>query len=289
MFVYFTDSDTDMTPAIAAKYGYHIISMPYSIDGETIYPYESFSEFDAHTFYDSLRGGVLPTTSAISTEKYKAYFEPILAAGNDILYIHFSASMSATFDSMRVAVKELLEKYPDRRFETIDTKGISICALAILEEIGDMILAGKTADEIIAWSKTEVDHYATYFFADNLKFFKRSGRVSGLTAAMGTVIGIRPIISMCANGKMENIGKERGKIKAIERLVQYVEELGDNIRDHHIIVGHADAPELAEQLKAAIYEKIGSDLNIETVYVNPTAGSHCGPDSLGVVFHATRR
>ena len=77
MLVLFTDTDTDITPAEAKEFGYHLISMPYSIDGETTYPYEDFETFDAHAFYDQLRAGALPNTSAISTQRYTDYFEPI--------------------------------------------------------------------------------------------------------------------------------------------------------------------------------------------------------------------
>ena len=126
MLVLFTDTDTDITPKAAKEYGYHLISMPYSIDGVTTYPYEDFEEFDAHAFYDQLRGGVLPKTSAISAESYKKYFEPHFKNGDDILYVHFSRAMTATFDAMDAAVKELKEKYPERSFYTIDTKGITL-------------------------------------------------------------------------------------------------------------------------------------------------------------------
>ena len=110
MLILFTDTDTDLTLKKAKEFGYHLISMPYSIDGETTYPYEDFEEFDAHAFYDRLRNGALPKTSGISAESYKKYFEPHFQNGDDILYVHFSAAMTATFEAMNVAVKELLEK-----------------------------------------------------------------------------------------------------------------------------------------------------------------------------------
>ncbi|MBQ2191627.1 MAG: DegV family protein [Clostridia bacterium] len=116
MLVLFTDTDTDVTPEIAAKYGYRLISMPYSIDGKTVYPYVDFDKFDSHAYYDMLRSGVIPNTSALNKENYITYFEPVFAEGNDILYVHFSRAMSATFESMDQAVRELLEKYPERKF-----------------------------------------------------------------------------------------------------------------------------------------------------------------------------
>ena len=285
----FTDTDTDITPAVAAEYGYRLISMPYSVDAKTVYPYVDFNEFEAHKFYDMLRNGVLPTTSAISKERYIEYFEPEFAAGNDILYVHFSRAMTVTFNAMDEAVAELKAKYPTRQFHEIDTKGITTISYTIVREVGDLLKAGKTLEEVLDWAKTEVDKFAMYFFADDLKFFRRSGRVSGLAATMGTLIGIRPIIYMSQEGKMVSCGKEKGRLKAMERLVQQVADLGDDFKSHRFVIGHTDAPELAEEVGKMIRERFGDDFPIEYVVTNPTAGSHAGPNGVGVCFHAKHR
>ena len=289
MLILFTDTDTDMTPKMAKEYGYKLISMPYSIDGKETKPYEDFEEFDSHAFYEMLRSGVIPNTSALNAEAYRGYFEPYFKNGDDILYVHFSSAMSASFGAMKEAVDDMLKQYPDRKFYEIDTKGISILALNIVMEVGDMIKAGKTAEEVVEWAKTEVDHFAVYFFADDLKFFKHSGRVSGLAGTMGTLLGIRPIIHVNAEGKMINIGKEKGRTKAIEKLLDYVEELGDHIGEHRIFVANADATEISEQIIARIKERFGADLKVEMIEVNPTIGSHCGPNATGVCFHSIHR
>ena len=289
MLTFFTDTDTDFGLKEAAEYGCKLISMPYSYDGKTIYPYVDFEEYDYHAFYDILRKGTLPTTSAISENDYINYFEPEFAAGNDILYAHFSAAMTVTFDVMNQAVEKLKAKYPERKFYSIDTKGITTISYLIVREIGDLVKAGKTAEEIVAWSKTEIDHFAMYFFADDLKFFRRSGRVSGLAATMGGLIGLRPIIYMSSEGKMVSNGTEKGRVKAMERLLKYVEDLGDDIKNHRIVVGHTDALDLAKQLGEMLKAKFGDDLNLEYVCTNPTAGSHCGPNGVGVCFHAIHR
>ena len=289
MLTLFTDTDTDITPEVAKEYGYRLISMPYSVDAKTIRPYEDYEIFDSHAFYQSLREGVLPTTGGISAERYRNYFLPEFEKGNDILYVHFSAAMSVTFRAMDEAVAALLKEFPERRFYTIDTKGITIVSYNLVRTIGDLYKSGKTAEELVEWAKTEVDHYAQYFFADDLKFFKRSGRVSGISATMGTLLGIRPIICMNDEGKMVSIGKERGRANAMDRLLKTVEELGDDIKNHRFIVGHTDAPELAQELCDMLHARFGDDLQIETVVTNPTAGSHCGPNGVGVSFHASRR
>lgn len=289
MYKIFTDTDTDITPEMAKEYGYEVISMPYSVDGKTVYPYVDFDVFDAHAFYDSLRDGALPTTSAIGKERYIEYFEPHFAAGYDILYVHFSRAMTATFDAMDKAVEELLAKYPERKFYEVDTKGITIGSLNMVLEIGDLYKAKKSPEEIVEWANAEVDHFAVYFFADDLKFFKHSGRVSGLAGTMGTLLGIRPIIYMDENGKMVSIGKEKGRTKALERLVSYVEEIGDNIKSHRVIVASADSKDIADELTEMLRERFGEDLETMYVNVNPTAGSHCGPNTVGVSFFAKHR
>lgn len=289
MLKLFTDTDCDVTPEIAAEYGYSLISMPYSIDGSTVYPYVDFDVFDARAFYDRLREGALPNTSAISKEKYVEYFEPVFAAGDDILYVHFSRAMTATFDAMDQAVAELLAKYPGRRFYDIDTKGITIVSLNIVLEVGDMIKAGRPVEEVMEWAKTEVDRFAIYFFADDLKFFKHSGRVSGLAATMGTLLGVRPIIFMNSEGKMVSVGTERGRARAIARLMKYVEDLGEDIKSHRVIIGNTDAPEIVEEVEGLLRAKYGDDLNIVKVLVNPTTGGHCGPNGVGICFHAKHR
>ena len=285
----FTDTDTDITPAVAAEYGYRLISMPYSVDAKTVYPYVDFDEFESKKFYDMLRGGVLPTTSAISKERYIEYFEPEFAAGNDILYVHFSRAMTITFNAMDEAVAELKAKYPERNFHEIDTKGITTISYTIVREVGDLFKAGKTVEEVLEWAKTEVDKFAMYFFADDLKFFRRSGRVSGLAATMGTLIGIRPIIYMSQEGKMVSCGKEKGRLKAMEHLVQRVADLGEDFKGHRFSIGHTDAPELAEEVGKMIRERFGDDFPIDYVVCNPTAGSHAGPNGVGVCFHAKHR
>jgi DegV family protein with EDD domain len=128
-----------------------------------------------------------------------------------------------------------------------------------------------------------------YFFADDLRFFRRSGRVSGLAATMGTLIGIRPIIYMSQEGKMVSCGKEKGRLKAMEHLVQRVADLGEDFKSHRFSIGHTDAPELAEEVGKMIRERFGDDFPIDYVICNPTAGSHAGPNGVGVCFHAKHR
>ena len=285
----FIDSDCDFTLEDAKYYNATMICMPFEMKGEETVPYVDWKEFDDHAYYDILRKGVLPTTSALNPDNYIEYFEPEFKKGNDIFYCHFSAAMSGSFNAMRLALNELKEKYPERKFYEIDTKGITLESYIITKKVAEMFNAGEKIEKILKWAETEVDKYACYFFADDLKFFAKSGRVSGIAGFMGGLIGIRPILTMGVDGKMGSCGKVKGRVNAIKKLVDYVEELGVDVKNQVICIGHADAMYLVDELKAALEERFGKGLKYDVVPVNPTAGAHCGPDTLGIAFYAKHR
>ena len=289
MYTLFTDTDCDITPEIAERYGYKLISMPYTIEGKQVFPYVDFKEFDYKAFYNKLRQGVIPTTSALSPVEYINYFEPEFSAGRDILYVHFSAAMSATFNSMRLALEELAEKYPERKVYTVDTKGITLGSYNICHYIGEMYKNGASIEDIQKWAEVEVDKTAFYFYADDLKFFGKSGRVSGFAAFFGNVIGLKPIIFIGNDGKMTTKDKCRGRKNALQKLLQYVIDLEEDIKNYRVTIAHTDALEIAEEFGEMMKKQFGEDLKIEYEVVNPTAGSHCGPNAMGVTFHAKHR
>ena len=289
MYTLFTDTDTDITPEIAKKYGYKLISMPYTIEGKEVYPYVDFEKFDYHEFYNRLRKGVIPTTSALSPVNYIDYFEPEFKKGLDVLYVHFSAAMSGTFNALRLALEELKEKYPERTVHCIDTKGITLGSYNICLSIGEMYKAGKSIEEIKSWAEEEVDKYAVYFYADDLKFFGKSGRVSGFAAFMGNIIGLKPIIFMDYDGVMKTKAKCRGRSQSLNKLLDYVDELQEDMRNYRVIIAHADCEDIALELADLFRKRFGDDINIEYDVVNPTAGSHCGPNTIGISFHAKHR
>ena len=289
MYTLFTDTDCDITPAIAKEYGAKLISMPYTIGDKEIFPYIDFEEFDAESFYELLRKGVIPKTSALSPETYIKYFEPEFAAGNDILYVHFSEAMSGTYNAMYLAVKELEKKYPDRKFHHFDTKGITLVSRAQVMTAMKRYKEGASIEEVLKNLEDNVFHWSVYFYADNLKFFGKSGRVSGITAFMGNIIGIKPLIYMSSEGKMVSIDKATGRKKAIEKLLGYVEKVGDEVEKYEITVASTGCRDLAEIVVAKLKEKYGTDIDVKIIDINPTIGSHCGPDCTGICFHSKQR
>ena len=289
MYTLFVDTDSDMTPELCAKYGAKLIIMPYTLEGKEVRPYIDFDKFNGKEFYDILRKGVLPSTAALPPQAYIDYFEPEFKAGRDILYCHFSSAMSGTFNSMRLALEDLKERYPERNLYTVDTLSITAGSYAVAIEVMELYKEGKSIEEIQEWAKTEVEKHTIYFYADNLKFFAKSGRVSGFKAFMGGLIGIKPIIYVSSEGKMVSIDKGRGRQAALNKILGYVKNLQDDIYSHRVVIGHSDAMGLAEEMAEMLRKEFGEELNIEFVEVNPTIGGHCGPDCIGVAFHSIHR
>ncbi len=289
MLKLFVDSDSDVVPSELKELDIKMISMPYIIDGVTYFPFKDSDEFDYKAFYNSLRKGVMPSTCALSPLDYINYFEPVFKNGDDIIYVHFSTAMTGTFNAMNIALQELKEKYPERKFWEVDLKGITINAYIQVLEAIDLYKAGKSGPEMVEALEAEVDHWATYFYASDLRFFARSGRVSNFKAIMGTIIGLHPILNMAATGMMGSVDKARGRKGTLLKIVDYMKKLGDDVQGHRIVIGHSDAMDEVNELIGYIKKEYGDNLDIKIVNVNPTAGSHCGPGNVGVAFHAKQR
>jgi len=289
MFVLYCDTDSDITLKEVKEYGIKLLSMPYTIDNIDTYPYVDFEEFNFHEFYEKLRSGVMPKTYALNQYQYEEKFEEDFKNGKDILCVHFSKSMSTSYNAMIAALENLKQKYPDRKYWTIDTKGITTISYAIIMEILKLYKNGTSAEEIVEWSKTNVDKFAMFFYADNLDFFRRSGRVSGIAALFGNMLNIHPIIHMSKEGQMVSIDKVRGTKAAYTKLLDYVEEYQEDIEKYPVYIGHTDCDKIVSSIKELLYERFGNNLNIIEIPVNPTSGAHCGPDSLGIAFRSKCR
>lgn len=289
MYQLFLDSDCDVTSDLCNLYGASLISMPYEINGESVYPYETWDKFDYVKFNEFLLSGKLGTTFAINVEKYLSYFEPFFKDGKDIVYIHFSKEMSSTFHQMSKALEILKKKYPDRKFYEVDTKSIALGSYNMILEALELYKKGASPEELVKFIEDEREHFASYYFVNDLEHFKRSGRVSGVAAFFGGLIGIKPIIYMSSDGKMSVIEKVKGKFNALKRLIEKMETLGDNIKKHTVVLSHALDIEPVNELKQMIIEKFGDDIKFEIHPLNPTAGCHCGPYACGVSFYAKHR
>ena len=287
MYQLFCDTNCELWHTVAKEYGLSVIRMPYVLDGKEYY-YDLGENTDFGHFYKRMREGAVPTTSAINEQDYIDYFEPVLAAGKDVYYITFSHKLSATFESMDKAIAALKEKYPDREIRTFDTKSISLGAGFQVRYAAEKYRAGATMDELDAYLSDLREHTVVYFVVDDLVYLKRGGRISALTAAFGTLLGIKPMISIVPDGSLKSVGKVKGSKRVIAEFIRVMNEHSCNVKDYRVEVLHADCPESGDALAAAIRDEVGQDVVIDDQIVGPVNASHCGPGTLGLIFYGNK-
>lgn len=286
MSVLLIDADGELWYTRQEELGVRCIQMPYSYCGKEYY-YDLGKNTDFDAFYKAVRGGEVPKTMALNPQEYVDIIEPIFAEGEDVLYVSFSHMMSGTFDHLHTALEQLKEKYPDRKCTVFDTKSISMGAGIQMEYAAELKNNGASDEEIIAALTEFTDRVAVYFVVDDLMHLKRGGRLSGIAAFAGTLLGLKPILTLDENGKLGVLTKKAGKRTALKLIADnVVNQLTST--DYSVYVVDADSKDdgdwLAEQIRAKRPEA-----KIVRQIVGPVIGAHCGPGTIGVIFIADKR
>ena len=288
MYQLFCDSNCELWHTKVKELKLNLIRMPYVLDsGEEIF-YDMGEQHDFKGFFEAMRQGATPKTAALNEYAYTEYFEPILARGEDIYYITFSHQMSGTFNAMKNVIAQLKEKYPEREIRYKDSKLICMGSGLVTYYGALKYHEGATMDELDAYLDELIEHTATYFVVNDLTYLYRGGRVSGVSKVVGNLLGIKPILYFNEEGKILNIEKAKGFKKAQSRLIEFMKAKGTELDKYKVFVLHADCEEEAKSFISAIKAQFG-ELDIELQPVGPVIGSHCGPGTLGLVFHAKEK
>ena len=280
-YVFMTDSDSDLPYHLKEQYNIPVVYMPYALDGKEYFD-DLGQMLDHKSYYDKMRAGANPVTSALNEEAYLEYFEPILKE-KDLLFVAFSSKLSCTLQSVYSAREKLLKQYPERKFTVVDTLSISGPMTLLVLKAHEMYRAGKPMDEVAAWLEANKLRAQAYFTVDDLKYLKRGGRISAVAATVGTMLDLKPIIVEASDGTLQAGDKIRGRKKAIAYIVDKCVAANPDPNESPIIILNADAPEDAERAKALLEQKIpGVNAMIENV--GPVIGAHAGPGTLAVCF-----
>ena len=164
-------------------------------------------------FYAMLEGGALPSTSQLTTYDYEAFFSPLLEQGN-LLHIAFGTGMTGSYYHAEEAAEKLRKKYPERTIRVIDSLCSSSGYGLLVDYAADLRDAGRTLEETAQWVEANRKLVHHQFFSTELKFYRRSGRMSGAAAAVATILNICPIMRLDDGGRIIAYDKVRGKRKA---------------------------------------------------------------------------
>ena len=287
-YAFFTDSDSDLPFRFVDELELNMVYMPYMVDGK-----EYFDDLGRNgrekEFFDAMRKGAAPVTSLLPTAAYEEYFEPVFAAGRDILFVAFSSQLSGTIQNIYAAREELLQRYPERRMIVVDTLSISLPQSILVLKAHELYRQGKTMDEVAAWLEENKSRSQAFFTVDDLTYLRRGGRISAVAATVGTMLDLKPIITEGKNGKLLSTDKVRGRKQALRTLAELAAQNIDDPAEAEMYVLHADAPEDADRLVQLLREKIPGLGNIFTRYVGPVIGAHCGPGTVAVCFFGKER
>ena len=287
-FIILTDSSADLSGEMAQAADVQVLPLTFTIGGADYHNYPDNREMDPHLFYQRLRAGEVATTAAVNMNQYVEAIEPLLQAGRDVLVLAFSSGLSATFQSSKLAVEELSEKYPERKLYTVDTLCASLGQGLLVWYAAQERKKGRTIEEVRDWAEANKLKLCHWVAVDDLAHLKRGGRISATTAFVGGMLNIKPIIHVDNEGHLINVGKVRGRSASLKYLV---DEMGKRITDPQeqvIFISHSDCLEDAKVVGEEAKRRFGVK-DVVYNHIGPVIGAHTGPGTVALFFMGTER
>lgn len=285
-YVILTDSGTDFTKEMIDELEVELLDLWVTREGEEPVPNSSL---DLPEFYAFLREKKSASTAAVNIDSFIEIMTPLLDAGKDILYLGFSSGLSSTYASGKLAADELREKYPERKIYTVDTLAASLGEGLLVYLAAKRRLAGESIEAVRDFVENNKLNLCHWFTIDDLFFLKRGGRVSGATAVVGTMLGIKPVMHVDNEGHLINVAKARGRRAAIDALFDKAKAtmIGERTNSS-VFISHGDCYEDAVYLADRIKNEIGVK-EVRIAYVGSVIGSHSGPGTLALFFLGSER
>ena len=287
-FVILTDSSADLEANMVRQLDVQVLPLSFSMGQQIYHNYPDNREIDPHAFYQLLRQGEVATTSAVNVAQYTDALEPLLQAGKDVLVLAFSSGLSTTYNSSRIAVEELAEKYPERKLYTVDTLCASLGQGLLVYLAAKLRSEGRSIDEVRDWAEENKLHMCHQFTVDDLHFLKRGGRISATTAVVGSMLQIKPVLHVDNEGHLINIAKARGRQASLKALVDKMEKTAIDPANQVVFISHGDCLEDAHTVEKMVKERFG----VKEVYINyvgPVIGAHSGPGTLALFYVGSER
>lgn len=241
------------------------------------------ASFDAKAFYTAMRNGEKVTTSQIPPQRFVDNIRPMLENGEDVLFVSMSSGISGSYASSKIAANQLAEEFPERKMLTVDTYSASLAEGIVVMRAVECRKEGLSIDETYQILRALRHRIAQIFTVGDLRYLKRTGRLSNLEAAVGTVLQIKPLLKGDPEGKIVCFAKVRGRQRAIEEMAKRYEELIVSPETQTVCISHADC-EADAQILASMLRRSKPPKDILIVDYEPVTGSHVGPGALALFF-----
>lgn len=281
------DNSADLPQEYVKKHELKRISIPYHLNDVTHYDDNGeWKNISAKEYYDALRSGGTSGTTLINPDSFEKIFTDYAKRGEPLLAIVLSSGLSGTAQNAVTALDDVKETYPDCEIYTFDAlsaaSGTTLAAVIAVAKRAE----GLSAKETSEYLNKRVQNYFTLFTVDDLNFLHRGGRLSKFSAVAGSLIGIKPLLNVSPDGKLQLKDKVRGRRASLETLAAQVKRsLEPDTKLKFLTISHGDCKEDAEKLA----DKIKALVDVEEVYIemmSPVIGAHTGPGGLALAFDA---
>lgn len=274
------DSCCDLTHDELEETGIKKISMTIQLDNKEYI--DDFQEtFDYNWFMTELKNGAMPSTSQINIGNYLDIFKDYVGQSQPLLYVCFSSGLSGSYNNAMTALSMLEEEHGKLSITIIDSLAACLGEGLLVKNVLNFRRQGKTLEEVVAWLEEMSPRLHSWVTVDDLKHLERGGRISKTSAVIGSMIKVKPIICMNAEGKLINTGKVRGRKHSLEKIAELTKETIEQEDGQDILIAYAGDKESGEKLKAILQDKV-SVKSISVKPMGPTIASHTGYGALAI-------
>lgn len=291
-FILSCESTVDLPYSYVSSRDIPVAFYSYTVDGVEYADDMGRDKEALPRFYGFLADGKIPKTSQLILYRYLDFFEELLAKGQDILHIAFGSGMTPSVNNAKKAAEMLKEKFPNQKIVVIDSLCSSSGYGLIVDYAADMRDEGKALEEVAKWVESNSHNVHHQFFSTDIKYFKRSGRVSGAAAMVASVLGICPIMRLDDKGKIIAYDKVRGKKNAVNRTIDEMLSHANGGADYSgkCFVSHSNCEAEALETVGKIEESFPNlKGKIKVCDIGTIIASHCGPGTVAVFFLGDER
>lgn len=284
-FTLSTDSTCDLYHDFIVENDIKFVPLTFTMekDGKMEDHLDNFTEYSQYVdFYNQLRAGGFSRTSMLNYESHYQHFLKMAQGGaEDVVHFTISSGLSPTKTVAAKAAADVKKDYPKFEVYVVDPLTATVGQGALVRISLDWRNAGKTAQETYDYVNSLRLHIQHFVVANDLYYLKRGGRVSGVSAAVGTMLNIKPILTFDSEGKLQVIDKVKGNKKAIAFIKAKMEKEGPDEHKYVFIV-HTDNEPCAKELEEYVKERFGIQPYVSIM--GPVIGSHVGPGAFALGY-----
>jgi len=273
-----TDSTADMSNRMAAEHDITVAPLSVNFGDQS---FLDGIEISAEEFYKKLQDSdALPTTSQVSVGAFVEIYKDLAEQVDTIISIHISEKLSGTYQAAVLAAQE----FSDVEIVPVNSKSVTTSLAFQVRLAAEEIRRGSGKEEILKRLERAQEQQKIYFSVRTLEYLEKGGRIGKAQALLGTLLNIKPVLTVDDEGYVAPFEKIRGYKRVIKRLAElygeFIEKHGPNCFQ---AIMHAAAEDEARNLKAIIEEKYGPQ-NLEINQLGPVVGTHTGPGAMGLIL-----